>query len=82
MCKIFSTRKSSKYVYIHLEDEDRDLWGARKIRIADFNYAKKFHNPDFLAVISLDTYDRDEADSMTAVRFVDPDVTYTKPYWL
>lgn len=82
MCKIFSTRKSSKYVYLHLEDEENELWGARKIRLKDFEYAKKFRNMEFLAAISLSTSEKDETDSMSAVPFADEDITYSKMYWL
>ena len=83
MCKIYSTRKSSKYVYIYLEDEKRGIGGARKIRIEDYNWAKKFKNMDFLSAISLPTKDkiRYEDEIMSAVHFIDPDVTYSKYSW-
>lgn len=82
MCKIFSTRRSSKYVYIHLEDEEQELYGARKIKVEDFEYAKKFQNNSFLAAVSLSTSLKDETDSMSAIPFRDEDVVYSKMYWL
>lgn len=78
MCKIYSTRKSNKYVYISMEDEENDYGGVKKIRIDKFLWAKKFKNVDFLCAVSLPTtVEKDEDDATIAVPFVDEDITYS-----
>lgn len=78
MCEIYATRKSDKFVYLSLEDEERNRGGARKIPVEKFEWAKKFRNMDFLSAISLPTkVAKDEDDAMRAVYFTDNDITYS-----
>lgn len=83
MCKIYDTRKSSKYVYISLDDEENKYYGVKKLPIEKFNWAKKFQNMNFLSAVSLPTKGsgRDEDDAMVSVYFEDPDITYSEFVW-
>ena len=83
MCEIYGTRKSNKFVYLSLEDDERNWGGARKIPVEKFEWAKKFRNMDFLSAVSLrTTVEKDEDDAMSAVPFIDEDITYSRdPYW-
>lgn len=47
MCKIYDTRISDKYVYISMDDEDKNYGGVKKLTIEKFLWAKKFKNMDF-----------------------------------
>ena len=82
MCKIYATRKSAKMVYIELDDETTNFWGVKKLPIQKFEYAKMFHNMDFLSAVAQWTdADRDETDAMLAVPFTDSHITYSaRPY--
>lgn len=79
MCDIFNTRRSAKFVYIHVEDEERNWGGVRKIPVDKFDWAKKFHNMEFLSAISLPTKGdgKDEDDVMTGVNYIDEDIIYS-----
>lgn len=82
MCDIYFTRRSDKFVYLSLEDKERNWGGARKIPVDKFDWAKKFHNMEFLSAISLPTNtDRDEDDVMRAVYVMDNDITYSVWDW-
>lgn len=82
MCEIYATRKGDKYVYLSMEDTKRGIGGGRKILKEKFEWAKKFHNMEFLSAISLPTtVAKDEDGVMAAVRYVDPDITYSEIPW-
>lgn len=74
MCEIFRTRKSDRNVYIELVDGE--FGGVKKIPLQKFEWAKTFHNPDFLAATSTWTTDRDFNDSASAVDFKEDWITY------
>lgn len=78
MCKIYDTRISDKYVYISMDDEDKNYGGVKKLTIEKFLWAKKFKNMDFLCAVAVPTtVERDEDDAMRAVYFTDEDITYS-----
>ena len=83
MCKIYATRKSPSTVYVELEDESLGYWGVRKLSIPKYEYAKKFGNMHFLAIVAKETdADKDEDDVMLAVPFVDKDIQYSRRDYL
>ncbi|MBR2215768.1 MAG: hypothetical protein IJ849_08440 [Selenomonadaceae bacterium] len=74
MCKIISTRKTPSVVF--LEVDDGEFWGVKKLSVRNFDFAKSFHNSEFLGEVSRWTTDRDFNASATATTFVDPMVNY------
>lgn len=67
MCKIVRKRQSQKHVYLDIIDDD--MYIVKKMKIAAYEYAARFHNADFLNLVSKDTSDRDFNDAAYAVEF-------------
>ena len=77
MCKIYATRRSSRFVYIELDDEVNDYYGVKKITPEKFEFARRFGN-DFLNTVSQETTTRrDESDAIKAMPFRDNLIKYS-----
>ena len=76
MCETFHTNRSAKNVYIDFFDEEEDVRGARKLPVGDYDWAKKFKNPDFLVRVAKPTEERDIEDAMFAEEFKEDWITY------
>ncbi len=75
-CQIFHTNRSATNVYIDFIDDEEDIAGARKLPIAVYEWARQFHNVDFLVRASRPTTDRDIEDSMFAEEFREDWIPY------
>ena len=75
VCKIISSRKTSRMVF--LEVDDGEYWGLKKISVEDFDFAKSFRNNELLGMVSRWTTGRDFHDSVKATPFVDPMISYS-----
>lgn len=78
MYDIYKTRLSNKTKRVYILFENPDHFGVRRLSLEQFNFAKKFHNNDFLIEVAHDTNDRDVDDSYYAKEFIDPDITYSE----
>ncbi|MBR2214294.1 MAG: hypothetical protein IJ849_00890 [Selenomonadaceae bacterium] len=57
--------------------------GGKKLPLYQYEYAKKFGNMDFLALVAEDTNaDKDENDVMLALPFVDKAICYAERDYL
>ncbi len=78
MCDIYTTRLNPKSKRVYILFENPDHFGVRRLSLEQFNFAKKFHNNDFLVEVAHPTDDRDINDSYYSEEFIDPDITYSE----
>ncbi len=73
MTTLVERRRSAKNVYLHLVNEDDDLYSVKKLPIEKYEYAVRLcggkENLDFLYKVGIDTNDRDIWDSYHSVKF-------------
>lgn len=72
MTTLVERRKSAKFVYLHLINEEDNLYAVKKLPIDKYEYAIRLcgkEDPEFLYKVGIDTHDRDIWDSAHAVDF-------------
>lgn len=72
MTTLVERRKSAEYVYLHLINEEDDLYSVKKLPIDKYEYALRLcgrEDPEFLYKVGIRTHDRDIWDSYHSVKF-------------
>ena len=64
MCMIEKVRRSSRNIYLTINEDD--IISIKKLPIAKYEYAKQFGNSDFINAVSVLTTEKDIEDIFTA----------------